>query len=488
MGLFIMKRSQLAYLKKKTDFAKLRLLLHNPLARMALWGVTRTDKDGRMRLRELMDRWASGRKPPPLDIQDHALRSVLEVIRRAIGIPEEKMTECLLHPNIRRTIENAALTLDKESLRMPIRFYAPLMVVWNLTYACNLRCKHCYQNAGPLRRGAAPAELTLEEKLKAIDDIADSYIPTLSFSGGEPMMSPDFWAVAEHAHRRGLYISIATNGTLIDDEAARRFEELDFAYIGISLDSPYPEVHDEFRGVKGAWERTVEGFKRVAASNVAAVLSFTATADNYKSLPEMFELAERLGASKTIVYNLVPVGRADIQRDLTPEQREEVLKMMYDYSVAGESICTTAPQLGRMAREKGRPDLVPLAHLGTGRAHKDLQILAELIGGCGVGRAYCALQPDGRVTPCVYMPDVTVGNVKEKSILDIWRTSPLLKSLADRSDLKGNCAVCESKEVCGGCRARAYAYFGDFKAPDPGCIRNAAYLPQQPEDVLAAGG
>jgi radical SAM protein with 4Fe4S-binding SPASM domain len=137
--------------------------------------------------------------------------------------------------------------------------------------------------------------------------------------------------------------------------------------------------------------------------------------------------------------------------------------------------CTTAPQFGRICAQHSRPDLIPLAHGSHGQG-KDLVVLTELVGGCGIGRAYFALQPDGRITPCVYLPDVTVGHVRQDHFLDLWHHSPLLNSLGDRVDLKGHCATREYQAVCGGCRARAYAYFGDFKGPDPGCINNAAAI------------
>jgi radical SAM protein with 4Fe4S-binding SPASM domain len=387
------------------------------------------------------------------------------------------MQQALREPSIRRTVVNAALSLDRYGVSFPQRFYAPLMVVWNFTYRCNLRCRHCYQNAGPLRSDSLAAqELTLEEKLAVVDQIAGSHIPTVSFSGGEPLIHPDFWPVAERARDCGLYLSINSNGTLITEEVARRLEEAGIAYAGISLDAPSSEEHDAFRGVPGAYQRTIQGIRNLAATKVATVLSFTITRRNYRSLPEIFRLAEQLGMDKVMVYNFVPTGRGRemIEDDMTPEMREEALEEMYRYAAAGGSLCTTAPQLGRVCKQHQRSDLIPLAHTGPGRVH-DLEVLADLIGGCGVGRAYCALQPDGRVTPCVYMPDVTIGHVRDQSLLRVWQESPLLGSLADRTNLQGHCGGCEFREVCGGCRARAHAYFGDFRAPDPGCINNAAY-------------
>ncbi|MGQ9532590.1 MAG: radical SAM protein [Desulfotomaculales bacterium] len=471
MGLLVLRRR----MEKKADYLRFKWLLENFVTKKMVRVLLEPGPDGRLVVERVLDAYADTGDVPSLSgLRRAALLRFFRVAAEGLGMTEETLRESLRRPSIRRTIVNALQTIDRFGVSFPQRFYAPLMVVWNFTWACNLRCAHCYQNAGPLRpQGLTREELALDEKLALVDQMAEANIPTLSFSGGEPLIHPDFWPVAERARERGLYLSINTNGTLITEEVARRFEELDFAYVAVSVDAPEPGRHDRFRGVPGAWERTVTGIRHLARTRVSTVLSFTITRENYRQLPAMYRLAEELGMDKVMVYNFIPTGRAReiVEQDLTPEMREEALQMMYEYAAGGGSLCSTAPQLGRLCLERGRPDLVPLAHTGPGRA-RELGVLAHLIGGCGVGRAYLALQPDGRVTPCVYMPDITLGHVREKPLLAIWHTNALLPYLAERRDLKGHCGVCDYREVCGGCRARAYAYFGDFKAPDPGCINN----------------
>jgi radical SAM protein with 4Fe4S-binding SPASM domain len=470
MGLLILKKG-----KEALDLAKLRWLLQNPLSKAVVNELLEKDESGSFRVEELLDSYPE--RPPSLSwFSFQAANKVLGALRETLTIPPERFKQALKHPDIRRTIINALLTINEYGVQTPQRFHAPLMIVWNLTWRCNLRCKHCYQDAGPLRGDKSSNELTLPQKLDAIRQIADSLVPTLSFSGGEPLMDPDFWQIAEEARNQGIYLSLNTNGTLLTDEAAAKLVDLGFAYVGISLDSPTSEFHDEFRGVRGAWQRTIQGIKRLAHSPVSTVLSFTVTRYNYQTLPQVFTLAQDLGVDKVMVYNFIPTGRGhySAQLDLTPEQREEVLKMMYDYSASGGSVCSTAPQLGRVCYEFGHPEYIPLAHTGPGRAQQ-LAVLAQIIGGCGVGRAYLALQPDGRITPCVYMPDIEIGHITRDTIADVWARSELLKSLASHQGLKGHCGICEYAAVCGGCRARAYAYFGDLKAPDPGCIKNRDY-------------
>jgi len=465
MGLLILQKAQQAM-----DFMKIKALLLNPLSESLLAELTR-QRDGRYGIEDIIDSYPD--RPDSISwLGFKATRRILGIINEAIGCGDQ-FEKIIRREDIRRTILNVLLSVRKYGVSQPQRFYAPLMVVWNLTWKCNLKCKHCYENAGPLGVKSTDNELTLDEKLAAIDHIADSFIPTISISGGEPFCHPHFWPVLEKARARGLYTSLNTNGTLITKETAQRLVDLNVAYAGISVDGPSAAYHDEFRGMPGAWEKTLQGIRNLAETPVFTIMSFTITRDSIRYLREMFELAEELKMDKVMVYNYIPTGRGEgnFDMDPTPEQREEALSLMYEFAASGRLVCSTAPQFGRVCVEMGAHNLLPLAHAGTGKAG-NLNILAQIIGGCGVGRAYLALQPDGRITPCVYMPYIEVGNIREDSILDIWHNNELLESLACHDDLEGHCGVCEHKSVCGGCRARAYAYYGDFKAPDPGCLRN----------------
>lgn len=474
MGLLILKRD---HIKQKTDLVKLKTIFNNPLTKQAVVGqLLKKGDDGRTRLEQMMDNMAEGREPQGW--REKVFFKLMEIVRQGIGIPQDCFPEYLRHPNIRRTVMNVARSAHKYGVTVPQIFAAPLMIVWNLTYTCNLRCKHCYEDAGSLRpQGVPKEELSTEEKLALVEEIAASNIPTLSFSGGEPLMSRDFWTVAGRARQLGLYLSMNTNGTHITREVAHRLKELDFAYVAVSIDSATAGRHDEFRGVAGCWEKAKEGIKNLRAAGVTAVLSITLTRFNFHELRDLFRVGEELGVNRAMVYNFIPVGRGKQihEFDLTPEQREEALQIMYEYMCAGGSLCSTAPQLGRVCLEQGRADLVPLAHIGARKA-QELSILAEWIGGCGVARAYLTIQPDGVISPCVYMPQIKLGNVRTDRLLDIWQHHPFLEALRDRRKLWGNCGVCDYRHVCGGCRARALAYYGDPHAPDPGCIRNAAYL------------
>jgi radical SAM protein with 4Fe4S-binding SPASM domain len=183
-----------------------------------------------------------------------------------------------------------------------------------------------------------------------------------------------------------------------------------------------------------------------------------------------------MGVDRTLIFNFIPVGRGldIIDVDLPPDVRENILQQMYKH-LSGQDeqfeIFTTAPQFSRVCMMNSRTGVISLAHVGAAGFSDKVGLLAEYIGGCGAGRMYGAIQPNGIVTPCVFLP-IPVGDLRSQSFIDIWKNAEVMKALRERHDLKGHCGSCEYRNVCGGCRARAYAYFGDIKAPDVGCINN----------------
>ncbi|MGC8805312.1 MAG: radical SAM protein, partial [Candidatus Ratteibacteria bacterium] len=384
----------------------------------------------------------------------------------------------------KRALLNVVETVAKNGASMPMVFAQPLMIVWNTTDRCNLRCKHCYEDAGVLS-SCRKDELTEDEKIQVMKEIAQTNIPTFAFAGGEPLMDPAFWKLAEIGKKTGLYMSINTNGTLITKQVAERLKDIGFAYYGVSLDGASSEVHDSFRGVSGAFERAIQGIKNLIEVGEAdkVCISFTVTRENKSEIKKMMELRDQLGIRKVVFYNYIPCGRAGFENDLTATEREELFELFYeDLEKGKQSLLSTAPQFGRYCKQmyqQGCGEYVMLGHFSSGKA-STLKNLAELIGGCGAGRAYLAIQPDGAITPCVFMPDVKIGNLKQKGtisrqyLLDIWENSEILTMIRDRRNHQENCG-CRGHyfSVCGGCVARAYAYYGDFMAPDPGCIFNS---------------
>ncbi|MGI5891684.1 MAG: radical SAM protein [Bacillota bacterium] len=370
----------------------------------------------------------------------------------------------------RRAITNVARSVCELGLSTPQRFSAPLLVVWNFTNACNLSCKHCYQNANRI----LPDELVLEERLKIIDQLAYNDVASLAFSGGEPLMHKDFWPVAEYANKKGIHISVATNGTLITKEVAERLKEVGVNYVEISVDSANAKVHDEFRGGLGYWERSIAGIKNcVETDGLLVGMATTVTRKNFYELHELIKLSKDLKVNSFYSFNFIPVGRgkAIIEDDLTPAMREEMLQILYDYFLENEvHTFSTCPQYGRYCYQQDSKNSIINCHYGFTKG-EHAKMLADYIGGCGSGRLYCAIQPNGKVTPCVFMP-ITVGDLRKERLEDIWHNSQVMKRLRDRSELQEHCGSCDNRSMCGGCRARAYGYFQDFMAPDPGCYKN----------------
>ncbi len=390
--------------------------------------------------------------------------------RIIFGQSKKQVREKLSNPLFRHGITLIMRSIGNYGFQHPQFFTAPPTVVWNFTNLCNLRCRHCYQDAGEKLKG----ELSLKQRLDVVDQLADQDVFALAFSGGEPLIDPDIWEVLKRAHERNLYVSIATNGTLITPEMAKKMVSCGVNYVEISLDSTKPEVHDEFRGIPGFWERTVKGIKNaVAQEGLRVGIASTITQINFAELEDLILFAQKLGANVFYTFNFIPTGRGKnmLDMDLTPEQREEMLKILYKHHLKGGIACmTTAPQYARVCMAGGSQKVIPSSHYTSLQGEK-AKLLAEFIGGCGVGRAYCAIQPDGIVTPCVFMP-IPGGDLKKQKFINIWNNSPILKELGEREDLKGHCGECDHRALCGGCRARAYAYFNDYKAPDPGCINN----------------
>ena len=375
-------------------------------------------------------------------------------------------------PYFRKGLLNILGGIGEYGVTRPISAPAPFLVVWNFTNACNLRCRHCYQRAD--RPG--PDELKTEECFQIVDQLDENNVSALAFSGGEPLAREDFFDVAEYAHSRGLHVSVATNGTLLTKYAVSRMKEAGVDYVEVSLDGASKGTHESFRGVRGSFDATIRGIKNCVEGGIYTCIATTATKLNLQEIPKIIELAKSLGVERIIVFNFIPTGRGEeiANLDLSPEERESLLKLLYKVTASGEiEALSTAPQYSRVCLQQSHLsglDLLSPTHFAAVTLHGRTKQLADFIGGCGAGRLYCAIQPNGQVTPCVFMP-IVVGDLRKQSLKEVWLKSKVLRELRDRSMLEGRCGHCKYKYVCGGCRARAYAYYGDYLAPDPGCIR-----------------
>ena len=400
------------------------------------------------------------------------IRFWIEFLRLSLSIKREKVEKLLEDPYAKRAIITIVKSFLHFGIRKPLSIYAPFLVVWDFTHKCNLNCQHCYSNSGK----ALEEELNTKEAIEVVNQLADFGVTALAFSGGEPLIRSDFFEVAQHAVKRGLYVSVATNGTLLTKENVRKLKKTRINYVEISIDGASAQSHDSFRGVSGAFDNAIKGLRNCVQEDLCACIATTATKKNLKEIPAIIDLAEQIGAERFTYFNFVPTGRGKelYDQDISPEEREELMSYLLKRISNGcnVTILTTAPQLARLAIQcqgEGKEMAMSMAHMQTIKVSKKAVSLADFIGGCGAGRLYCSLSPKGDVHPCVFLP-INVGNIKEKKFREIWLNSKFFTSLRDRSKLKGPCSVCDFRDICGGCRARANAYHGDSFASDPGCI------------------
>ena len=370
---------------------------------------------------------------------------------------------------------NTAQSVARFGLSAPQRFVAPLIIVWNFTQQCNLSCAHCYQSAS---HGKQPDELTLRERLNLVDRAAAAFVPMIAFAGGEPTLDPDLLPVLRRCREHGIHTTIASNGTTLTPERVAAYAEAGVQYFELSLDSVDPERHDRFRGQAGAWRRTVQALRNIADHpdpNVRAGLAACITQDNFDEVEDLIRLAIDLKCCAFCHFNFIPVGRGRgmTRHDLTPRQRDWLLRRLNDLAQSRQiGVLSTSPQFGRTCLAYAPIDgMVAASHLGAAGGEK-ARVVAKYVGGCGAGRCYMCIEPNGDCTPCVYMPHRVFGNVRQRSLGELFRGNPYWDLLCDRDRRDGHCQVCSFKNYCGGCRARADAYYGDPAGADPGCLFN----------------
>jgi radical SAM protein with 4Fe4S-binding SPASM domain len=391
--------------------------------------------------------------------------------------------------------------VDKYGARIPFTPAGPFEIVWNVTYQCNLKCKHCYENAGQKRPELSTHEA--EQVLDKIDKLSGIGLPALSFSGGEPLARKDFFEIAAYARKRVGYLSIASNGTLITPDNAKKIKDVGVDYVEISIDGATPAVHDSFRGMPGAFERALDGVKNSLEAGLDTCIATVLHRDNINELSKLITLSKQLD-TRFMHFNYIPTGRAKAhaELDLTPNQRYGVLETIgneivrlymqkkeeeikYGKSdIKVDKFFSTCPQYASVTKELSQQQggkFMVEAHYA---AKQGVENVANFLGGCGAGRLYCCLEPNGDIKPCVFFQtskETVLGNMLKDNFEEIWDTNPLLWKLRKREDLEDcsidgkrvGCGGCPDRYICGGCRARAYSYFdGNVNMPDVGCIHN----------------
>jgi len=400
--------------------------------------------------------------------------------------------------------------------------FKPRLIFWEVTKGCNLRCIHCRATATEL---SSPTDLPTTKALDIIDQIAAHSNPILVLSGGEPLYRSDIFQLARYATDKGLRVALATNGTLVTKEVARMIADSGVKRVSISLDGADALTHDSFRGIPGAFEAALHGLRNLQQVGMSVQINMTIARHNAEQLPRVLDLARTIGADALHTFLLVPVGcGVDIADDqmVPPEEYERMLNWFYDQSLEGgiELKATCAPHYFRVVRQrraadrraaeasvksapagKGngqpapsashpasigptdmlmpggtgislKPQAVPRGnHTGhpTGHPSGHPGDMNAMTKGCLAGTGVCFISHEGEVFPCGYLPAIA-GDLRKQPFADIWANAKVFNELRDTDNLKGKCGCCEFRNVCMGCRARAFAATGDYLDPEPFCI------------------
>jgi len=362
------------------------------------------------------------------------------------------------------------------------------LLFWETTIKCNLSCAHCRRLESD---EAAVTDLSTAQAIDLMEQLAElgrnqPVMPVLVFSGGEPLCRDDLFELVGKARSLGITPALATNGTLINSGVAEQIRDSGIVRVAVSLDGATAEVHNKLRQMETSFERAIEGIGHLRDKNVPFQINITLTKHNAHQLEEVYGLAKSLGAVAVHVFMLVPVGcgQALAQTEmLSPQQYERMLVEICRLDARAElqMKVTCGPHYERVIRQQG------LYQVRKGTGHPGGPVPGRKAHGvasrgCLAGLGVLFVGHQGDVFPCGYLP-VNCGSILETrlarpstgGLADIWHKSKDLARMRDSESLEGKCGVCGYRQVCGGCRARAYAATGNYMAEEPFC----AYIPPQ---------
>ncbi len=349
------------------------------------------------------------------------------------------------------------------------------IVVWNITRRCNLRCIHCYSDSDAREY---PGELTFDECRTVVDDLAQFGVPGLLLSGGEPLIHRRFFDLAAYARQRNLRLTLSTNGTLIDPEAAVRIKDLGFAYVGISLDG-IGETHDHFRGRRGAFDQAVAAFRHCQAVGQKVGLRLTLSANNIADLDRILNFIEEENIPRVCFYHLVYSGRGSDVADVTPDQSRRAVDKIIDRAAQWAKADSPREVLTVDQPADGAYLYLRLMRENPARAEEMMRLLRWNGGGANSsGTGIGNIDTQGNVHPDQFWQSLTLGNVRQRPFSEIWRdnSNPTLAALRSRNGrLEGKCSRCRFLDICGGgFRVRAVQVHGSLWAEDPACYLTEA--------------
>ncbi|MDE3202107.1 MAG: TIGR04053 family radical SAM/SPASM domain-containing protein [Acidobacteriota bacterium] len=369
----------------------------------------------------------------------------------------------------------------------------PFLAIWEVTQSCDLACKHCRAAAQPI---AHPEELNTEESKALIDQIAAMNVPIFVFTGGDPLKRKDLFELIRYASEQGVKVAVTPSATpLLTREAIFKLKEAGLVRLGISLDGSCPEIHDAFRGLPGAWARTIQAIEWANEAGIPIQVHTTISRHNANDLDNLCALFEQQKIVMWNVFFLVPVGRGQLDDLLSGEEFEQVFGKIYELSqrVNFQIKTTEAMHYRRYLLQHnleerrmghGHPGGHPHAaeyEPGTPQADAQTRNRGWATRRVNDGKGFMFISHMGNVYPSGFLP-IHAGNIRKTPLAEIYREAPIFKALRDTSRLEGKCGACEFKEICGGSRARAYALTGDPLAQEPCCI----YQPKNWDPELEA--
>ncbi len=337
---------------------------------------------------------------------------------------------------------------------------SPWVVIWEVTQACQLACRHCRASAQPHRH---PLELSTAEGKRLLEEVARLNPAVLVLTGGDPLERDDIYELVGHAAALGLEVAFTPSGTpLLTPAAISRLQSSGVRRLALSLDGASAATHDDFRGVGGSFAITLQAAQAAARLSLPVQINTTATRRNRAELPALRAVLDTLQIAMWSVFFLIPTGRAQRGEMLSADETEELFAFLYQTGARGQYLVRTteAPHYRRYLRQ---------ARHGSGSADPAQRWARRAVPrGIGDGSGFVFISHTGEIYPSGFLP-ISAGNVRYHRLGEVYRHAPLFQALRDRERLKGKCGVCEYRHLCGGSRARAYALTGDYLAADSGC-------------------
>jgi len=339
-----------------------------------------------------------------------------------------------------------------------IKIGIPLYVVFDITKRCNLKCIHCYSTPHH-------EDLELKEVYNVIDNVYEGGAAIIDFGGGEPLLRDDIFDILLYSKNVGLYTSISTNGIFLNEEYIKRLKDLKIDHICISLDGANPETHDYIRNKSGTYEKTIEAIKNCVDAGINTQVSTVFMSSNIDELEELYNLLDLLNINGWFVYDFIPAGRGSELKNemLNSKQRQQLFEQLQNYAASSNMSIKPYPYSITINSAYGK---------GT-YFYKKYGRLTEFFKGCLTARWTCHISNNGDIHPCYLLPH-KLGNLKKQNFKDIWfdKSNIILKELRDRKKLRGDCGICTYRDVCGGCRARAFYTRGNYFESDKCWIKN----------------